>query len=375
MGRVLDLKVAKFVCRCNYESEMKGRGMKLTYLPLLLSVFVTLTGAGSASADPVRVGIIGIDNYQCLAFTQLWHKPPEDNPDLAGLVVTAAWRGGSPDIEETIVDVKRWEPRLTDLGVKIENSIDAVLKQCDSVIVMTIDGRAHLKLTEQALKAGKPTYIGRPMAASLEDVIAIFDLAKKYDTPVFSCSQHRYSPGFIGMRNHPEVGKVTGVNVFGGCPTVSHHPELFWHAIHSFETMYTIMGPGAISVTRTRTDDTELITGVWKDGRIGSYRGIRRGKLKYSATVFGENGVAPAGVYGYAAPVNGVVPKGRYKGYEGVATEIARFFKTRKLPVEPAETIELFGFMEAAHESHRRGGVPVRIADVIEAARHKVDAR
>lgn len=325
------------------------------------------------AADPVRVGILGIDNYQSLAFTQLWHKPFEDNPDLGGLKVVAAWKGGSPDIEETLVDVQRWEPRLIELGVTMEDSIDDVLRQCDAVMIMTIDGRAHRKLVEPALKARKPTYIGRPMAASLEDVLAIFDLAKKYDTPVFSCSQHRYSPGFIGMRDHPEVGQVIGCNVYGGCPTVDHHPDFFWHALHSFETLYTIMGPGAVSVTRARTDDAELVTGVWKDGRIGSYRGIRRGAIKYSATVFGDKGVAPAGIYGYAAPLKGVVPKGRYKGYEGVATEIAKFFKTGKSPIEPAETIELFGFMEAAHESQRRDGAPVRIDEVIAQARRNLD--
>ncbi len=344
--------------------------MKRSMRTKLLCAFSLIVGCGiSVAEDAVRVGVIGLDNYQGLAFTQLWHKPPEDNPDLTGLQVVAAWKGGSPDLPKTITDAERWVPRMKDLGVSIEDSIGEVLKQCDAVIIMTVDGRAHLKLAEQVLRARKPTYIGRPMAASLEDVIAIFDLAKKYETPVFSCSQHRYSPGFIGMRNHPEVGEVIGCNVFGGCPTVPHHPELFWHAIHSIETMYTIMGPGAVAVTRTRTDDTELITGVWKDGRIGSYRGIRRGKLKYSATVFGDKGVAPAGIYGYAAPIKGVVPKGRYKGYEGVATEIAKFLKTGKSPIEPSETIELFGFMEAAHESHRRGGIPVRIGEVIAKAR------
>jgi predicted dehydrogenase len=352
--------------------------MKLTvrFVFSLLAVLLLFPVCESASsAEPVRVGILGIDNYQSLAFTQVWHKPPEDNPDAGGLKVVAAWRGGSPDIEETLVDIERWEPHLTKHGVTMEDSIDAVLQKCDAVMIMSIDGRAHLKVAEQALKAGKPTYIGRPMAASLEDVIAIFDLAKKYDTPVFSCSQHRYSPGFIGMRNHPEVGEVIGCNVFGGCPTVDHHPDLFWHAVHSFDTLYTIMGPGAVSVTRARTDDAELITGIWKDGRIGSYRGIRRGALKYSATVFGDKGVAPAGIYGYAAPVNGVVPKGRYMGYEALATEIAKFYKTRKLPIEPSETIELFGFMEAAHESHRRGGIPIRIDEVITKARNNLAAR
>ncbi|HAA73021.1 MAG TPA: dehydrogenase, partial [Planctomycetaceae bacterium] len=54
----------------------------------------------------------------------------------------------------------------------------------------------------------------------------------------------------------------------GGCPPEPHHPDFFYHAIHSFESLYTIMGIGALSVTRARTAETELVTGVWRDGRI-----------------------------------------------------------------------------------------------------------
>ena len=343
----------------------------------LLAVLVVLTVGTHLvrAADPVRVGILGFDNYQALAFTQLFHKPPADNADIAGLKVVAAWAGGSPDLKETYTDIERWRPHLIKQGVKIVDSIDEVLKQSDVVMIMTADGRAHLKVARQALEAKKPVYIGRPMAASLEDVIEMFDIAEKNKTPLFSCSQHRYSPGVIGMRDHPEVGKVQGCDVYGGCPTVSHHPDLFWHAVHSIETLYTIMRPGVVSVTRAHTADTELVTGIWKDGRIGTYRGIRKGAIRYSAVVFGEKGVAKAGKYGYAAAVKGVVPKGRYMGYEGVATEMAKFYKTRKMPIPPSETIELFAFMEAAHESKRLGGVPVQLQDVLKAARQRVTAR
>jgi len=155
----------------------------------------------------------------------------------------------------------------------------------------------------------------RPTAASLEDVIEIFQLAKQHGTPIFSCSQHRFSPGIIGMRNHPEVGHVIGCSVYGGCPAEPHHPDFCYHALHSFESLYTIMGPGAVSVTRARTADAELVTGIWKDGRIGTYRGIRKGVVQYSELVFSSKGIAPAGQYGYPAPVKGVVPKSRYKGY------------------------------------------------------------
>ena len=343
--------------------------------PLLLLLFLVTRSIPVRSAEPIRVGIVSIDNYQALAFTQLFHAPPQDNPDLKGLKVVAAWPGGSLDLEESYKNVSRWKPHLEQQGATMETTIEAVLAKVDVVMLMTLDGRTHLEQVRPVLRAGKPVYIGRPMAASLEDVIEIFQLARQYGTPVFSCSQHRFSPGIIGMQNHPEVGDVIGCSVFGGCPTEPHHPDFFYHAIHSFESLYTIMGPGAVSVARARTTDTELVTGIWKDGRIGTFRGIRKGAVQYSALVFGSKGIAPAGQYGYPAPVNGVVPKSRYMGYEGVATQIAKFYKTHKPPVSAAETIELFGFMEAAHESQREGGVPVRISQVVENAKARVARR
>ena len=333
-------------------------------------------GLPTQAEEPIRVGIIGFDNYQAVAFTSLYHNPPKDNPDLLGLRVVAAWSAPeSRDIEESVQRLPQWRQSLIDMGIPIEESIDDVLKKVDVVMLMTLDGRNHLELVTPVLEAGKPVYVGRPMAAEFGDVLTIFDLAEKHDTPVFSCSQHRFSPGFIQMRDHDEVGTVLGCSVYGGCPIAPHHAELFWHAVHGFETLYTIMGPGVETVSRAHTVDAELVTCVWNDGRIGTYRGIRKGTVKYSAIVFGDKGVAPAGQYGYAAPVNGIVPKGRYKGYEGVATEMARFFKTSQLPVSPAETIELFGAMEAAHESKRRMGAPVRVSEVIAAARKRLADR
>ena len=329
---------------------------------LLISPFV---GFAADPPKPIKVGVIGLDNYQAVAFTQLFHDPKATG-DLAGIQVVAGFPGGSPDIEESVRELPKWTEGIKKYGVAIVASPEDVLKQVDAVLVMSVDGRAHLEQLKPVLKAGKPVYVGRPLAASLADAVEIFRLAKEHGTPIFSCSQHRFSPGFIGMRKHEEVGDVIGCDVYGGCPREPHHPDLFWHGVHGVETLYTIMGPGCISVTRTATDSADVVTGVWDDGRVGTYRGIRKGAPKYSATVFGSKGVAPAGIYGYAAPVNGVVPKGRYMGYEATAIEIAKFFKTRTPPVKPEETIELFAFMEAAEASKRENGVPVKLATVLE---------
>ena len=59
----------------------------------------------------------------------------------------------------------------------------------------------------------------------------------------------------------------------------------------------------------------------------------------------------------------------RASAYKELCEHIAEFFQTGRPPVSPEETIEIFAFMEAADESKRIGGGPVRLQDVIEKAR------
>ena len=346
---------------------------RAAFLLSVLTAFFLLPASPARAADPapIKVGVIGLDNYQAVAFTELFHNP-KAAANLSGLKVVAAFPAGSPDIEESARELPKWTDGIKKLGVEIVKSPDDVLKQVDAVMVMSLDGRAHLEQLRAVLKAGKPVYVGRPLAASLADAAEIFRLAQEYKMPIFSCSQHRFSPGFLGMRNHPEVGDVLGADVYGGCPREPHHPDLFWHGVHGVETLYTIMGPGCVSVTRASTDLADVVTGTWKDGRVGTYRGIRKGAPKYSATVFGTTGVSPAGIYGHGVPVKGVVPTAdKYMGYEATAVEIVTFFKTKVPPVSAEETTELFAFMEAAEESKRQNGAPVKLDAVLAKARKK----
>ena len=124
--------------------------------------------------------------------------------------------------------------------------------------------------------------------------------------------------------------------------------------MHGVESLYTIMGTGCESVARTHTDRADLAVGIWKDGRMGTFRGNRKTSYKFGGTVFGTKAVAPMGDYG---------------GYEPLVVEIVKFFKTGKPPVSAEETIEIFAFMEAADESKRQGGRPVTIASVMDKAR------
>src|SRR5207253_3376615 len=146
------------------------------------------------------------------------------------------------------------------------------LPKVDAVMITSLDGRVHLGQARPVIAARKPLFIDRPLAASLADAVEIFRLAGESKVPCFSCSQHRYSPGFIGMRNHPEVGRVLGCDVYGGYDVKATAADQFIRSLHSIETLYTIMGPGCVKVSCTSTPTAESITAVWDDGRVPTVR-------------------------------------------------------------------------------------------------------
>lgn len=320
-------------------------------LPTLLACLVLLpTAAAGQGEAAIRVGIIGLDTSHVVAFTSVLNDPNAEG-DLAGVQVVAAYPGGSPDIPASRDRVEGYTRELSEkYGVEIVDSIEALLPKVDAVLLESVDGRPHLEQVKPVFAAGKPVFIDKPVAGSLADAIEIYRLSRESNVPCFSSSSLRFSPGILGMRNDDRVGEVLGCAAYSPCSLEPHHPDLFWYGIHGVEVLYTIMGPGCVSVTRVQTADTELVTGVWRDGRVGTYRGLRAGKQDYGAVVFGTNGI---------------VPSGPYAGYQPLVVEIARFFKTRQPPVSPEETIEIIAFMEAADESKRQGGAPVTLESVL----------
>jgi predicted dehydrogenase len=349
---------------------------RLTLLTTGVLFAVLSSGARPSAADEVRIGILGIDNFGSVAYTEFLNRPHAEGV-FEGVRVVAAYPIGSADYPDSDKLVEQWKKQLLDLyqnpkdpkdavpPIEMVTSVDELLSKCDGVMIFSMDGRLHLEQAKAVLKAGKRLFIGRPMASSPEDVIAIFRLAAETKTPCWSSSQHRYSTGFSGMKNHPEVGRVIGCDVYGGWTVDAPEADQFTRPLHSLETLYTIMGPGVVSVACTSTPTAESITAVWNDGRVGTYRGIKEGAVKYSATVFGDKGVSTAGIYGHGVPVNGVVPTNdRYVGYEGLAIELARFFKGGPVPVSAAETLEIYALMQAAETSRAQNGAVIRLQDL-----------
>ncbi len=304
-------------------------------------------------AAPGRVGIIGLDTSHSVAFTKLLNAPDAD-ADLGGYRVVAAYPKGSPDIESSVSRVPGYTEEVKKLGVQIVDSIPDLLKKVDVVLLETNDGRPHPEQAILALKAGKRLFIDKPVAASLAEVIAIYEAAQRYKVPVFSSSSLRYMASAQAVAGG-KVGKVLGADAYSPAHLEKTHPDLFWYGIHGVETLYTVMGRGCKSVVRVHTESTDVVVGTWADGRVGTFRGTRSGKNEYGGTAFGESGTATLGPY---------------DGYQPLLVQIIRFFQTGIPPVPPEETLEIYAFMEAADESKRQGGVPVTLDGVLAAARN-----
>jgi predicted dehydrogenase len=325
--------------------------MNRTIVVITLSiVFLTSSLAIPAEEKIFRIGIIGLDTSHVTAFTSLLNDPNKNY----GCKVVVGYPGGSPDIPSSINRVEGFTKQLRDeFKVEIVSSIEELCRKVDGVLLESVDGRPHLEQVKPVIAAKKPVFIDKPMAGSLADVLEIFRLAKENNVPCWSSSSLRFCPGIIGMRNDEKVGDVLGCDAFSPCSLEEHHPDLYWYGVHGVELLFTIMGNGCESVRRIQTKDTEFVVGLWKDGRVGTYRGLRSGKADYGAMVYGTKGIAPSG---------------RYAGYDDLVNEIAKFFKTGQVPVPPEETIEIFAFMSAADKSKAEKGAAVTIASVIQEA-------
>lgn len=320
---------------------------------LSVTLAVVMSGAVLSADDTkvLRIGMIGLDTSHCLAFAGILNNA-ENPKHVPGCRVVMVYPKGSPDIESSVSRVPKYTEEIKKLGVEVVDDLDAMVRQVDAVLLETNDGRPHLEQIIPVLKAGKPCFIDKPIAGSLTDCIAIFELAQHYKVPVFSSSSLRYGKNTQAVRAG-SIGEVTGCDTYSPCSLESTHPDLFWYGIHGVESLFTVMGPGVETVVRTQTKDFEKVTGTWKDGRIGSFRGIRSGKGGYGGMAFGTQGTSAVG---------------SYDGYDPLLVAIVEFFKTGQPPVSAAETIDIYAFMEAADASKRQGSA-VSVADVIAAAR------
>lgn len=331
--------------------------MKKTILlaPILsiFTLFVIAAAGFAAEAGDFRVGIIGTDTSHVPAFVKLFNDPNAQG-DYAKIEVVGAVKGGMPDNDSSWSRKDRYAEEIKAYGVKIYDSIEEMLPNVDGVLLESVDGRPHLEFARPVLEAGKLLFIDKPMAGNLWEVLEIFRIAEEKNIQIFSASSLRYSSSIARIRTDSPLGETHGVDAWSPCSMNPKHPDFYWYGIHGVETLFTMMGPGCVSVSRTAAPNYDLAVGLWENGKIGTFRGIRAGSAPYGGTVFGAKGVDLAG---------------KYEGYKPLCDQICTYFLTGKSPIEARETLEIIAFMSAADVSKAKNGAHVTLESVIQEAK------
>lgn len=324
----------------------------------ILCAILVACGLGfSLHAAELKIGLIGLDTSHVIAFTELLNNPTNKD-HVPGAKVVVAFKGGSPDIESSHTRVEGYTKQLQEkYGVRIVPTIEELCREVNAVMLTSVDGRPHLEQARPVIAARKPLFIDKPLAGSLKDAVSILRLCEEAGVPVFSSSSYRYYNSLTDLKK-TDVGEIKGAISYGPCSYEEHHPDLFWYGVHPTEALFTVLGAGCETVTRVATPDTDVVTGIWSGGRVGTLRGLRNAATPHKVILFGTKAVAEQKGSGDYAPL---------------LREIITFFQTGKSPVSARETLELFAFMEAADESKRQGGTPVNIAEVLQKAGHKAE--
>ena len=313
--------------------------------------FLTAFAASSPAAD-LRIGVVGLDTFHVIQYLKVINDPTAPEHVTGGRIV-AGYVGGSPDVEmsrQRLAEV----PKLVveRYGVRLYDSIEELARSVDAIMIESIDGRPHLEQFRRTLATRRPVFIDKPFAGSLRDAVEIVRLARENRIPCFSSSSLRFTYN-SPLLQRDKIGEIRSAWSFGPADTEPHHPDLFWYGVHAVEALYTVMGTGCVQVVRTTGKSTDIVTGLWHEGQTGTVQGNRGIGRGFGITVFGTKGT---------------VSGGDKQSLNAVAREVMKFFQTGKPPVALEETLELFAFMEAADESKRRGGAPVKLAEMLAAA-------
>ncbi|MCX7701792.1 MAG: Gfo/Idh/MocA family oxidoreductase [Gemmataceae bacterium] len=290
----------------------------------------------------IRLGILDFDTSHVVEFTKrLNHVNIAEDQWVDGARVVIGCPGESKIMPERIPG---YVQQMKEMGIPLVDRPEEMIGRVDGMLIESQEGTVHFERAKPFLEAGIPCFIDKPFTCSVDHARQLIALADRRKVPIFSSSSLRYAPELAAFVAEKPLGEVVGALAFGPASENPRNPGLFHYGIHAVEILYTLMGPGCEQVQCTYDGSSEVTTGRWRDGRVASIRGIRRGAGAYGATVFCERGVRHLEL------------KTAYI-YRELLKQIVAMFQTGKPPLDPKITLEIVGFIESARESGMNHGL------------------
>jgi predicted dehydrogenase len=201
------------------------------------------------------------------------------------------------------------------------SSIEQVVEECDCLCVLAPSNpEVHERLSDLALKSGKPVYIDKPFAPDKATAERIFEKATANNTPLMSSSALRFGSDILKAKNKTLSGqKVTFAGTRGSGSS-------FWeYSIHQVEMLVSLLGTGATRVMQCGNEDTFHMAIDYSDKRRGVMTLMPGQGFQVSAR--GEKDSVVISSMGYFFP--------------GLIEAMLKFYDTGVSPIPQEETIEI----------------------------------
>jgi len=194
----------------------------------------------------------------------------------------------------------------------------------------------HQKRAEPFLKAGLPTFIDKPLSPDIKEAEEIVESAKKYKTPMMSCSALRYAKETKEIRK----GKVDLGDILTGSTIC--RGDLVFYGIHAFELLYSIVGRGIKSIRNIGSKGKDIVIVQYKDGR------------KFILTVYEDiHYLFQMNLYGTKGYKQVIVEDSDYF-YSEMLRHFLAMVETKKEPFPPEETLEIIKVLVLGKKSREK---------------------
>ena len=298
----------------------------------------------------LNLGIVDCDSSHSIEFARrINHIGADSDQFVNGARVTMACPGTSKMSPER---VPKYTRQLADAGVEIVDRPEQMIGQIDGVLILSVAGEPHLERVQPFIEAGIPAFVDKPFSCSLRDAERIAELSEEHDVCVWSSSALRFSSDLVSLQTQLEsLGGLNGAVTYGPAHRVSGNPGFFHYLIHPIEVLYTLFGTHCVAVSATDAEAGDSVTGVWADGRVGTVRGDRHGRVSYGSTSLTSAGSLWTTI------------STRFS-YRNLCHEIIESIKTGIPAVPLKTTLEIVRFTLAANLSASRNGEPVGLKAV-----------
>jgi len=281
------------------------------------------------------VALLGMDSSHTNVFAGRMNDSncPEDQR-IAELHARNCLRFESPFQNKEGLDQRQAE--LESWGVNVTEDFEEAISGCDAIMLELNDPAMHLNYFEKVAGLGKPVFLDKPLADTVENGRRILRLAAEHQTNCWSSSSLRFVNSLVAARN--EIPEAELCNVYGPLGKAAAGSDVTWYGVHTIEMMTSVMGLGADRLVACRDEKGVVVTVVYEDQR----RAVA--ELNSGAYFYGGRIQTPEKVSSFAVDASDSL-------YDSLLMRVRDFFVGGPAPVPLRETFEIQAILEGIEQS------------------------